>query len=296
MPAPKQSFGGSWTAEKLERLRKYLAAYVQIMKRQSWCDAYCYLDAFAGTGYNTAKNTSLIEDSPAELLPDITSEDTQRFLDSSVRLALGIDPPFSQYVFIEKSAQKARELEKLREEFPSLADRILPLAGDANEKIQAICKDWNWKKRRAVLFLDPFGMQVSWKTIELVAKTEAIDMFLLFPAGIGVNRMLPGHGNIPESWRRRLDDILGVPESVWYPEFFKPQERDLFGETPIQKTATITSIGNYFNQRLGTVFDCVAPSPLELRNDAGTVLYLLCFAAKNKTALKIASHLLQSGK
>jgi three-Cys-motif partner protein len=146
-----------------------------------------------------------------------------------------------------------------------------------------------------VLFLDPFGMQVSWKTIESVARTGAIDMWLLFPAGIGVNRMLPGHGNMRESWRRRLDLILGVPESIWYPEFYK-QEDDLFPDTTVRKTATITSIGKFFIQRLKTIFECVAPNPLELKNDRGTVLYLLCFAAKNKTALKIASHLLKPAK
>lgn len=202
-------------------------------------------------------------------------------------------PPFSEYIFIEKSTAKAKELEKLRDEFPTLRNKIKPVAGDANDQIQHICRTWNWKNRRAVLFLDPFGMQVSWKTIEDVAKTEAIDMFLLFPAGIGVNRMLPGHGNIPDSWRKRLDDILGVPESVWYPEFFN-KEPDLFGGIQLEKTATIASIGAFFVKRLKTIFDHVAPKPLELKNDSGSSLNLLCFAAKNSTALKIADHVLKA--
>ena len=294
MPAANQSFGGNWTVEKLERLRKYLAAYVQIMKGQDWCEAFCYIDAFAGTGYNTPKTAAFADESIVDFLPDFASADTQQFLDSSVRIALETTPAFSEYIFIEKSAAKAKELEKLREEFPALRERIKPVAGDANDQIQHICCTWNWRKRRAVLFLDPFGMQVSWRTIECIARTEAIDMFLLFPAGIGVNRMLPGHGNIPDSWCRRLDDILGVPESEWRPEFFKT-EPDLFGGTQLEKTATITSIGAYFVKRLKTVFDHVAPKPLELKNDSGTTLYLLCFAAKNANAVKIANHVLKPG-
>lgn len=138
-------------------------------------------------------------------------------------------------------------------------------------------------------------MQVTWDTIRAVAETKAIDMWLLFPAGIGVNRMLPKHGDIPEAWKRRLDAFLGVPEAVWRPEFYREEsEPDLFGATPsTQKVATIKSIGRYFNERLKTVFEQVAPKPLELRNDSGTSLYLLCFAAKNKTAVKIANDVLR---
>ena len=295
MAEAKQSFGGRWTAEKLERLRKYLHAYVQILDKQPWCEEFCYIDAFAGTGYNTPKAPTDIEDTPS-LLPEVTAADTQEFLDSSVRIALQIEPPFKRYVFIEKDGSKASELNRLKADYPDLADRIEPVTGDANTEIQRICSTWNWSKRRAVLFLDPFGMQVTWSTIEAVAKTGAIDMWLLFPAGIGVNRLLPKHGDIPESWRRRLDAFLGVPESVWHPEFYKTeQQQDLFGEVAAsQKIATIKSIGRFFNQRLKTVFDNVAPEPLELCNDSGTSLYLLCFAAKNATALKIANHILRN--
>jgi three-Cys-motif partner protein len=61
--------------------------------------------------------------------------------------------------------------------------------GDANVEIQELCKK-DWSSHRAVLFLDPYGMQVEWKTIEAIAATKAIDLWLLFPLGIGVNRLL----------------------------------------------------------------------------------------------------------
>ena len=44
-----QYFGGDWTTEKLERVKKYLQAYVRIMNKQNF--RFLYIDAFAGTGY-----------------------------------------------------------------------------------------------------------------------------------------------------------------------------------------------------------------------------------------------------
>jgi hypothetical protein len=38
------------------------------------------------------------------------------------------------------------------------------------------CKERNWQKERAVVYLDPYGMQVEWSTIEALAATKAIDL------------------------------------------------------------------------------------------------------------------------
>ncbi len=44
-----KSFGGEWTREKLEIIRKYLVPYAQIMKDPYY--NFAYIDAFAGSGY-----------------------------------------------------------------------------------------------------------------------------------------------------------------------------------------------------------------------------------------------------
>jgi three-Cys-motif partner protein len=149
------------------------------------------------------------------------------------------------------------------------------------------------------MFLDPYGMQVEWKTIEAVAMTKAIDLWLLFPLGIGVNRLLTKSGDIPDSWRRRLDMLLGTED--WYDEFYKVESTPtLFGaeEDQVVKASTKT-IGRYFNDRLRSVFTAVADQPRVLRNSANCPLYLLCFAAGNEKgapiALRIANHLLTKG-
>jgi len=62
-------------------------------------------------------------------------------------------------------------------------------------------------------------MQVEWSTVEAIAATKAIDLWLLFPLGIGVNPLLTRSAEIPEAWRHRLDLLLGTTE--WFDEFYR---------------------------------------------------------------------------
>jgi three-Cys-motif partner protein len=140
-------------------------------------------------------------------------------------------------------------------------------------------------------------MQVEWSTIQAVAETRSIDMWLLFPVGVGVNRLLKRDADIPVVWRERLTALLGTES--WFDEFYAVETKtNLFGDdaTRTVKKATTETIGKYFIDRLKTIFTAVADAPLVLTNSRGCPLYLLCFAAGNPRgapiALKIANHLL----
>ncbi len=50
---------------------------------------------------------------------------------------------------------------------------------DANEHLLWWCRATDWKRHRAVVFLDPYGVQVEWRTIEAIAQTKGIDLWLL---------------------------------------------------------------------------------------------------------------------
>jgi len=221
----------------------------------------------------------------------------QALLDGSARIALRTRPRFDKYIFVERQKNRCEQLEALKTEFPELADDIDIRRGDANSEIQDLCGG-SWRSERAVLFLDPYGMQVEWKTIEAVAGTKAIDLWLLFPLGVGVNRLLTKTGDIPESWRRRLDKLLGTPD--WYDEFYRGETAtNLFGEVEEHVVkAKVDVIGRYFNRRLQEKFPGVAKDPGVLRNSVNSPLYLLCFAAANERgapiALNIANHLLRN--
>jgi three-Cys-motif partner protein len=283
---PVHQFGGTWTDQKLDVLEGYLAAYTTALQKAKFTKGY--IDAFAGSGYRDAKRD----------VPDLMENEPQELLEGSARRALRVQPSFDGYIFIERHAGRRAQLEQLKTEFPNQANSIQVRGGDANVQLQDICRV-SWAKRRAVLFLDPYGMQVDWSTIEAVARTAAIDMWLLFPLGIGVNRLLKRDADIPAAWRDRLTALLGTAD--WFDEFYGTETTtDLFGErhTRTVKKASTETIGKYFVDRLKTVFPAVADRPRILSNSRGSPLYLLCFAAGNRKgapiALKIANHLLSA--
>lgn len=148
-------FGGDWTTAKLAVLQGYLASYTTALKHTRFYRGY--IDAFAGTGYRDACRDD--SENPSIMFQDMAADQPQRLLDRSARLAFKTEPRFHKNVFIEWSAKRYVELCALKHEFPDKADAIEVRQGDANQEIQDMCKT-NWTSRRAVLFLDPYGMQV----------------------------------------------------------------------------------------------------------------------------------------
>lgn len=239
---------------------------------------------------------------------DLATDEPQQLLDGSARLALkargtgarGENARFHRYIFIERDAARCRELEGLKGEFPELAQDIRVEQGDANAEIQKLCAK-NWNGRRAVLFLDPYGMQVKWQTSRRSPRRRRSISGCSFPLGIGVSRLLTRSGEIPKGWRTRLDKLLGT--TTWYDEFYRVEHRaDLFGndEERVVK-ATNETIARYFNDRLKSIFPSNGVAgPGVLRNSSRNPLYLLCFAAGNATgapiAVKIANHILKEAR
>ena len=75
----EQRFGGDWTQEKLERVRKYLRAYTTIFARNPRARKLkpIYVDAFAGSGYRTS---SCPESWNVSLFPEFAEADAQAFV------------------------------------------------------------------------------------------------------------------------------------------------------------------------------------------------------------------------
>jgi three-Cys-motif partner protein len=291
------AFGGDWTTDKLERLGKYLSAYTTIFAKNPKAQYFTttFVDAFAGTGARTRRSKGSTK---PDLWTDDVDPEAENFRKGSARIALEVEPAFHKLIFIERSPTRAMELEKLRDSFPAKAKEVEIDRIDANAFLQRWCKETNWKTHRAVVFLDPYGMQVEWSTIEALAKTEAVDLWLLFPLGVAVNRLLTKAEPPPGDWGNALTRIFGTED--WRPAFYpKKQQGTLFGvEETQRRDATLDSIAQFFLARLETVFPKkVAPNPLPLRNSKGMPIYLLCFAAGNPkgapTAIKIAQSILK---
>jgi three-Cys-motif partner protein len=295
-------FGGAWTQDKLRRLEKYLKAHRTIFTRnpkaqyfKSW-----YVDAFAGTGARVSSVRSREElGGSTDLFGDVyADQETLEYQDGSARIALSLPEPFDNYVFIDKAARHLAELQRMiKNDFTQLVSRCTFEPGDANEVLRAWCKQRDWTKERAVVFLDPYGMQVEWSTIEALAATKGIDLWYLFPLGIGVARLLTRSGQIEEAWQKRLDLLFGTRE--WRRKFYDVHaERNLFGEEreTLWRTAGAERIETFIHERLASVFVKVAKGKV-LKNSRQSPLYLLCFAASNERgaapALKIAQDILR---
>jgi three-Cys-motif partner protein len=160
------------------------------------------VDAFAGSGFIKTGAKPLIEE--PQLFVDFVEEESQDFLKGSTVTALEVDPPFKNYLFIERSAERCQDLEKLKERFPDRARSIQVLHGNANERLLRWVLSRDWNRTRAVVFLDPYGMQVEWKVIDALGKTHGVDLWLLFPLGAGVMRLLTNEAPPPVAWRQSI--------------------------------------------------------------------------------------------
>ena len=274
-----QLFGGDWTEEKLVCVSKYLHSYAQIMKDRDF--HFAYIDAFAGTGYRELKDNEDVE------IP--------RFLAGSARKALEVKPPFREYIFIEEDKDSYTELKNLTNEFPN--HNIACINANANQYLTDLCREREWQTNRALVFLDPYGMQVEWRTIASIAKTRAIDLWLLFPIGMGISRLLRNDGKIQPSERQTLDQFFGRDD--WFDEFYQlARQGSLFneGDELEKRDDILEEIKQYFLKCLESVFAMVANNPLPLRNSKNSLMYLLCFAASNPNApkaLEIAEDILE---
>jgi three-Cys-motif partner protein len=297
-PSAGHRFGGPWTDQKLTALRKYLEAYRVIFTRsrasffRTW-----YVDAFAGTGErkqaNAPESKVNLDQDPLFTLDREEQTERDAYAKGSATIALELENPFDQYLFVERNRSRRAQLEKMiATSFPSLEPRCKVKGGDANTVLPGWCAATDWKRNRAVVFLDPYGMQVKWSTVQALGATGAVDLWLLFPIGQAVMRVLTRREPPPEEWANALDAFLGTTD--WRQAFYsRSRQAPLFGEeeSSDERTASVESVGNYFLDRLRTVFADVAPAPLPLLNSLGTPLYLLCFAAANKRGAPIAKRI-----
>lgn len=277
-------FGGVWTRIKLEALEKYLRAFNTALSKQRF--TRIYVDAFAGTGRC-----------------DIKVNGEKRSIDGSARRALAANPSFHKYCFIELLPRKLVALKSLAAEHPGKTIEIIQ--SDANTALKSLCTQYQWRNERAVLFLDPFGMQVEWTTLEAIAKTGAIDVWYLFPYA-GLYRQAAINADALDTDKdTSLTRVLGTDE--WRQAFYvQKRQTDLFGgDDGEERSADHREMLDFVSKRLKGLFQAVtAPKVLyqggDSRNPSGAPLFALYFAASNPNprafglATKIAKDILDT--
>jgi len=286
---PRDNVVGPWAKEKLDSLEQYLNFYTTALKRQHWLRGTIFVDAFAGPGLSRVRTRSKATDQPGLFTSDIEADEAEaEFLRGSPLVALDIANPFSSYVFIERDPLRIAELHALKATY--LDRRIIEIReGDANEAIQ----DWlstgiDWRGHRAVVFLDPFGMQVSWSTIESLARTKAIEVIINFPLAMAVQRLLTRSGDIPGDWQISLDAFFGSTD--WRGLAYEATE-GLFGTHVTKVSDSGPKLLQWYRGRLRQVFGHVSTARL-VRSTRGNPLYHLIWAGPHKLGLKGANYIL----
>ena len=268
------SFGGPWTQEKLEILRRYLDAYTTALKNQPF--TLTYVDAFAGEGFWT----------PATGYESDDYGDFTGVREGSPRIALGIrDKAFDRFVFIEEDAGRVRSLRSLLMEFPER--EISVFNDDANAVLPRFCREMN-DLDRAVVFLDPFATQVTWSTVEAIARSEKIDCWILFPL-MAVARMMTRDREPTPALAARLDVVFGGREQ-WQGLYSQSRQGSLFGDDLLRQTRPPGSgpIADLYRERLDSSFARVASSRKVFANSKGSPMFQLFFEAGNRAGAPIA--------
>lgn len=267
-------FGGSWTDRKIAILRHYLNAYVTALKFQPF--QLHYIDAFAGTGDYTY----------AEASGANNSED-QKLREGSVRVALGVAPPFSRYTFIEANQNNYDSLRQFVDAQGRKEAEVL--FGDANVVVPRLCKQITnhnktpyTKKIRAIAFLDPYGMTVTWETLIALANTAAVDVWYLFPTGAAIRQLARKLERMDASKVNAINRILGTDE--WRNKLYGASKQlDLLSTEPqIERTVNVAELDKYIHSRLKSIFPHVSKGyPLRRDGDSGPQLFTLYLAVAN---------------
>lgn len=164
----RSRIGAQHTELKLSLIEGYLKIFATAL-RPHFSELW-YIDAFAGTGRRTvrveAKDGDLFE-APAPVHIE------QRR--GSAQIAVDVTPPFHRLVFIESKPKHCQALRELAAKYPKR--EIVVVEEDANKSIQSTIAWDGWRHTRAVLFLDPYGMDVEWATLQAIANTKAIDVW-----------------------------------------------------------------------------------------------------------------------
>lgn len=279
---------GPWAHQKLDAFQRYLEAYMRVMKNQSF--KLFYVDAFAGAGISKVRQCQSVDSAYPFLIDEDEIEEIEDYILGSPLRALNVSPAFDHYRFVELDENRAKELEELFENFPGRDIKVRH--GDANENVQYIAERFTRRHWRGVAFLDPYGPNLHWKTIDALANTKKFDVIINFPLQMGINRLLKVDGQIPEHHLDLLDRCFGCRD--WFEEAYETVP-GLFGDQLVKRPNAVDRLLALYLDRLQKAFGHVS-NPSLVRNTHNSPIYYLIWAGSNGRGKDIANHILDMGE
>lgn len=260
-------------------VKGYLNAYTLALR--TYFKHLWYIDAFAGTGSRTVRTerrgATLVETPVPEIIEQRRG---------SAQIALDVNPAFDFIVFIEKNRNYAAALHDLAAKY--LQRRIYVAEEDANSALRSLVASNSWQDKRAVVFLDPYGMEVEWTTLQALAGTEAIDVWFLFSLAGLFRQATRKLTDIDDHKRAALTRMFG--SDSWETELYPSGAPDMFGDLPERRRELDPrGLERYVQRRLSEIFAAVL-DPLALPTDRGPQMFslFLCISNKSPEAIGLA--------
>jgi len=289
---PQAEWGGNWTEKKLDAFAKYVVTYLTIMKKNPYWKTI-YFDGFAGCGERKDKHKTSIYQ---KLL--LTEQEEKLYKGAAERvLTLPNNLSFDFHYFIDSNEESLKKLEKKLAVFQKTKKNLFQFrSGDCNQWLLELSRAMKEKKNNyaSLVLLDPFGMQINWKSIESLRDTRT-DIWILIPTGVIVNRLLDKSCKLKQS--QKLQSFFGIDKDEIIKYFYqKKTYTSLFGETEIIRkvSSPIEKIADLYTLRLKTIWKFVTEKPLRLENSKGVPIFHFVFASNNETALKIAKQIIKT--
>jgi three-Cys-motif partner protein len=181
--------------------------------------------------------------------------DTDAIIVGSAMRALGVKPPFHKYLLNDTKKNNVDALRKsISDNHSHLSERVEITRLDANEMLRNLCASYDWNETRAVVFLDPFGLQINFETLELLGKTRAVDVWYLVPV-FAMYRQVSGDGQINPDGGSRVDAALGT--TVWRNvAVVEERSTDLFDQPQFRssRAVDIAWFEKVAKERIGAAF------------------------------------------
>ena len=292
-----KGWGGDWTEEKLDCFEKYVRAYLTIMNKHrdkfNW--KLMYFDGFAGCG---DRQITCEENTSVSLFGDeeFDTKELQVYQGAAERV-LKIEKDmrgFDYYYFIDMYEENLTRLELKLAKYQTKGQKVYR-RGDANSWILALANYLkSHPKTKVLCLLDPFGMNIQWKSIEAIAGI-GVDLWILVPTGSIVNRLIQNNGTL--RYPDKLEDFFGLPAEAIHDRFYRVEKipGNLFSNEhkEVRKVKNvIQEIAQLYKEQLGNLFPFVTPKPLALLNSKGVPIFHFVCASYNQTAVKIAHQII----
>lgn len=255
---------GRWTATKLDYLRRYLERFIVSMREKKW-RAIHYIDLFSGTGKYQLRGTD-------------------RVVLGSPLIALTQKRPFDRYFFSDINPENIDVLKQRCTPSPHF-EKIRFYVGDANTQVAKVKEEIDgidnkylegvWSSLN-IAFLDPFGLELEWKTVETLAKSNRMDLVVYY-SQMGITREAPKViGKKPPT---AIDDFFGGTE--WRDIYREYQEKS---EMFLHRKLLDLYKGKL--KDLGYVIRDIQNEPLIRSTKRRAPLYRLLFASKHNLGNK----------